>query len=402
MMHSLLFAALLFFVGSSPHSGFRDGSWIEAFPGEMAFDGRLNFTARVHTSETILASRLLLEYDSSRYAFSPVKGDTPDGFSLAVEAVTAAALPFPFTDVTYWWEVDLQSGAALASAAQTFFYIDDRFAWNHLPRNNLDLYWVEGDLATANGIADLALLSLGTISAELETPIPERLTVVQYPKMADFYTALGGRIHGWEGAVSSPGAATVILAAAPGAEGRSTLAVLLPHEIAHVLMGTRWGTGYVLIPQWLREGTAAGYEMEPRPDQEIQLREAAADGSVIPIRTLCRVFPAEENPAMLAYAESKSFVAFLKEHYGSAAIRSALAAYAGGAECGQGIEAVTGKSLSDLESEWLGTFSDKTLLISASWALVLAGVVLLAGVLIVRGMLHRLTAKNALGRGGDK
>ena len=43
-------------------------------------------------------------------------------FLLAVEEPTAAALPFPFTDVTYWWEVDLQSGSALVSAAQTFFY----------------------------------------------------------------------------------------------------------------------------------------------------------------------------------------------------------------------------------------------------------------------------------------
>jgi hypothetical protein len=399
-MHSLLLAALFIFVGLSPQSGYRDGSWIEAVPGEMSFDGRLQFTARVHASEPVLASRLILDYGSSRYAFFPQKSDIPDGFSLVVEAVTAAALPFPFTDVTYWWEVDLQSGNALVSAAQTILYVDDRFAWNQLTRNNLNLYWVEGDLEAANGIADLALLSLGTISAELETPIPERLTVVQYPKMADFYSALGERIRGWEGAVSSPGAATVILAAASGVEGRLTLAILLPHEIAHVLMETRWGSGYALIPQWLREGTAAGYELEPRPEQEIRLREAAADGSVIPIRTLCRFFPMEENPAMLAYAESKSFVAFLKEHYGVAAIRNALSAYAGGAECGQGIEAVTGKSLSDLESEWLGTFSEKPLWISASWALVLAGIVILAGVLVVRGLIHRKNPEERLGKGG--
>ncbi|MGB7539376.1 MAG: peptidase MA family metallohydrolase [Anaerolineales bacterium] len=401
-MHSFLIAALLFFAGSGPQSGYRAESWIEAFPGEMAFNGRLHFTARVHASEPILASRLILAYDSSRYAFFPLKGYAPDGFSLAVEAVTATALPFPFTDVTYWWEVDLPSGNALVSEAQTFFYIDDRFAWNHLPRTNLDLYWVEGDWAAANGIADLALLSIGTISAELETPIPERITVVQYPKMADFHAALDGRIRGWEGAVSSPGAETVILAAAPGAEGRATLAVLLPHEIAHVLLGTRWGAGYALIPQWLREGIAAGYEMEPRPEQEIHLREAAAERSVIPIRTLCRVFPAEENPAMLAYAESKSFVAFLKQKYGLAAIRSALAAYAGGAECDHGLEAVTGRKFSDLESAWLGTFADNGLFISASWALVLAGIVLLAGILVVRGVLHRKNAKRTLERPGDK
>ncbi len=399
-MHSLLFAAILFSVGWFPQSGIRDGSWIDASPGEMSFDGRLHFTAQVHTPETVLASRLILEYGAARYAFFPRKDARADGFSLAVEEATAAVLPFPFTDVTYWWEVDLPSGSALVSTAQTFFYLDDRFEWNELPRNNLNLYWLEGDLEAANATADLALFSLGSISAELETPIPGRLTVVQYPRLADFHAALGGRIHGWEGAVSSPGDSTVILAAAPGAEGRPALAALLPHEIAHVLMGARWGTGYALIPQWLREGTAAGYEMEPRPEFEVQLREAVADGSIIPIPSLCRVFPAEESPAMLAYAESKSFVAFLKEHYGLAAVRNALAAYAGGAECGQGIEAATGRSLPDLVTDWLESFSDKSLFLSASWLLVIAGVVLLGGVLAVRGMIRRGLLKNSVERPG--
>ena len=399
-MHSLLFAALFFSVGWLPQSGIGDGSWIESFAGRMSFDGRLHFTAQVHTPETVLASRLILEYNSARYAFFPQKEANPDGFSLSVEGATAAALPFPFTDVTYWWEADLQSGSVLVSTAQTCFYADDRFAWNILPRNILNLYWVEGDSAAADETADLALLSLGTISAELETPIPRRLTVVQYPRMADFHAALGGRIHGWEGAVSSPGDATVILAAAPGAEGRPALAVLLPHEIAHVLMGARWGSGYALIPQWLTEGTAAGYEMEPRPELEVQLREAAADGSLIPIQSLCRVFPGEENPAMLAYAESKSFVAFLKQRYGTAAVRDALAAYAGGAECGQGIEAVTGKSLPDLESGWLETFSDKSLFLSASWAACDCRGCLLAGVLATRWMVRRRAPKKPMERPG--
>ncbi|MBN2084872.1 MAG: hypothetical protein JW748_06565 [Anaerolineales bacterium] len=398
----MLFAVLFLSAGLRPQSGFLGGPWIEPLPGRFSFDGHLDFSATVHAPEPILASRLILEYNSARYAFFPSKRDVPDGFSLAVTDVIAADLPFPFTAVTYWWEVDLQSGNALISAAQTVQFIDDRFEWKYLHRNNLDLYWLEGDLAAANGVADLALLSLGSISAELETPIPARVTVVHYPRMADFQSALGERIRGWEGALSAPGDATVILAAAPGAEGRSTLAILLPHEMTHVLIAARWGSACAWIPQWLWEGIAAGYEMEPRPEFDALLRNAVADGSVIPIRTLCRVFPAEENPAQLAYAESKSFVAFLKEHYGAAVIRNALAAYAGGAECGQGMEAVTGKKLSDLESEWLETFSDKSLFLPASWALVLAGVVLLAGVLAARGLLRRRNRKNSQEGAGEK
>jgi hypothetical protein len=401
-MHNILFTALLLPAWLSPQTGPDQGPWIEAVAGLISFDGRIDFTALVHTSELLQAGRLILEYDSSRSTFFPRKEEKVGGFLLSVEGNTLDPLPFPFTDVTYWWEVDLQSGTALVSPAQTRLYMDDRFAWRALPRVNLRLFWLEGGESDANDMADLALLSLGSISAELETPIPPLLTVVVYPRLADFHSAMGERVRGWEGAVSSPETATVILAAAPGAEGRAALATLLPHEIAHTLIAARWGSGYLSIPMWLQEGIAAGYEMEPRPEAESALREAADAGSLIPIHALCAIFPSEESGAMLAYAESKSFVAFLKNHYGISAIRNALAAYAGGADCGRGFEGITGRTLDELESDWRTTLSGGASGIPAAWALVLAGFAFLAAVLSVGLVVRRGVWATASGKGRGK
>lgn len=399
-MHNLLLAALFLPVWLNPHAGLRDGPRVEPLTAEISFAGQIHFTAHVNASEMVSAGRLILEYGAARYAFFPREEEAADGFSLSIEGAALAPLPFPFTDVNYWWEVDLRSGAALVSPAQTVFYYDDRFTWNQLNRNTLELFWMEGTPEAADDLADLALLSLGTISAELETPIPRKVTVVAYPRLADFNAALGARVHGWEGAVSSPETATIILAAAPGAEGRPALVTLLPHEITHILIAARWGSGYDLIPLWLQEGIAAGYEMEPRAESEVKLKEAAAGGSAIPIQSLCRVFPAEEVPAMLAYAESKSFVAFLRERHGIAAIRGALGLYAGGADCGAGIEAAIGKPLADLESAWLDSFSERSPWIPPAWAFVLAGISLLAGVLVFRKLIRRGILKRRHGKDG--
>jgi hypothetical protein len=382
-MHPLAFASLFLSLWLSPTVGLRDGPWIETYPGGISFGGRLNFSACIHTSESISTSRLILEYGSSRYVFSPRQTESPDGYSLTAEEATVSQTPFPFSSGKYWWEADFPSGEILASPVQTFFYSDSRFSWNRSEINKIILYSIGLAPDATGDIADLTLLSLGTVSAEWETPIPDSITLAVYPNQADFQSALGSRVRGWEGAVSSPEERVIIVAAAPGAEGRKTLAVLIPHEVTHVLLGAKWGAAYSSLPLWLAEGLASGYEMEPRPKAEQALMEAADAGTLISIRALCGVFPSMEGPALLAYAESKSFVTYLKGTYGLPAMRNAAAAYASGADCGRGIEDAIGKPLEDLESDWRVTLTGKSSWIPLPWAFVLAGAGLLGGLWIL-------------------
>jgi hypothetical protein len=391
-MHNLLFAALLIPVWLNPPAGLRGGGSIEPLRAGFTVGSPLDFLARVHTSEPVVESRLILEYGASRSVYTPRQEEIPDGCFLTVSEDNASHKPFPFMEVRYWWEADIRSGKTILSPVQTLQYFDDRFSWNRLAKSKISLYWIAGDLQAADAILDLALKSLGSVSAELEAPIPDIVTLVIYPKLSDFYSALGDRVHGWEGAISSPDDGIIILAAAPGAEGRSTLAALIPHEITHVLLGEKWGSAYSALPLWLVEGTAAGNEMEPRPEADLALREAVESGSMIPIRALCAVFPAEEQAALLAYAESKSFVAYISETYGLSAVRNAFAAYAGGAECSRGMEDSTGNGLEKLESDWMNALAGKKSWIPASWVIVWAGVLMLGGVSAIRWIIGRRKA----------
>jgi len=387
-MHSLLLTALFFPVLINPQIKNRAEPTIDAHPASYSFGIEMIFTASVHSSEAILKAQLIVQEGFSRPSSSPAEVSGSEDFSLSIRRNLETEPLFPFSSMGYWWEVELSSGRKLISGMQTVQYSDDRFSWRRYEKGRAAVEWVEGDSSAAENAAELMLLALGTISADLEAPIPDRAVLYIYPRLAEFRSALGNRIRGWEGAMSDPASGIILLAAASGAEGRRPLAVLLPHEIVHILLGAKWKSACTLLPLWLVEGMAAGYEMEPRPEADQALRQAARAGGLIPLQTLCTVFPAEESSAMLAYAESKSFVAFLKETYGLAAVRQAMAAYADGAECGHGLETSTGRTLSELELVWSDRLGSGDPWLSSSWEMVLAGVALLAGVLAVRWMIQ--------------
>jgi hypothetical protein len=396
-MLGLLFAAFLFSGRPGAPIGQGEIPWIEPVYASFTYAGDIRFIAGLHASEPVLESRLILEYDGAREVFSPQPGGIAGEDSILV-AGAVSRLPFPFAVVRYWWEADFPSGLSIDSAAKTLRYYDDSVAWKQLTRGGLTLYWEEGELADAEDAADLTLMSLGTISAELETPLPSDLTLAVYPRLADLRAAMGNRLQGWEGALSDLRGGIILLAAAPGAEGRQSLAVLIPHEITHILLAKKWGAAYAALPIWLAEGAAGSYEMGPRPEADRALRDAADAGELIPLSALCAAFPSDEGAALLAYAESKSFVAFLKDAYGLAGLRAVLAAFAGGAPCGPGVEPLAGKTLAGLEAEWRSTLLPRNGWIPPAWVLVLAGAALLAGLLALPLLVRRAGTRPSPGR----
>jgi len=367
----------------------RDGPTVVANPARVAFGREMFFSATVQSILPVRQAQLVLEDSSSRSYVYPAQISAQDGVTLSARRDLLAEPVFPFSSIAYWWEIILASGDKLVSERQSLRYLDDRFSWQDLEKGRASIHWVEGDSGSADDAADLLLLDLGTISADLETPIPDNVSLYIYPRLADFHSGLGKLAYGWEGAISDPASGVILIAAASGAEGRQALAALLPHETVHVLLGAKWKAAYGSLPLWLVEGTAAGYEVEPHPETDQALQQASEDGSLIPIATLCRTFPSEERPALLAYAESKSFVAYLRGTYGLAAVRKAMENYAAGAECGPGLVGSTGKDLDRLEKSWRAGLSGKPGGLITTWSLVLGALVLLAAVLAAGWILRR-------------
>jgi hypothetical protein len=394
-MPNLILAAFLFPAWLTAPFIARSGPVIESRPAEYVFGREAYFTAGLTASEPPQSAQLTLRDGFARTVAYPADITAAGEYLLSVRRDLSDGSFFPFSSFEYWWEAVFPSGQKARSDPLIFQYADNRFSWSRLEQGRAAVEWTAGDSTEAEDAAELILLASGTASADLDTPIPDQITLYLYPRLAELSSAVGSGWQGWEGAVSDPASGIILLAAASGAEGWHPLAVLVPHEVTHLLLGEKFRESYAALPLWLLEGTAAGYEMADRPEADRALSAAAAGGNLIPMRTLCDVFPAEEHAALLAYAESKSFVAFLKQTFGLAALRQAMAEYAGGADCRRGLEAAAGKPLDELELEWRRTFAAGSAGGSPAWALVFAGVVLLAGVLGVRWMIRRGIIRSA-------
>jgi hypothetical protein len=102
----------------------------------------------------------------------------------------------------------------------------------------------------------------------------------------------------------------------------------------------------------LSEGIASLAELYPNPDYEQALTIASQNGSLLPIADLCDTFPLDASGAYLAYAESQSFVSYLRDSYGTPALFSLTSAFADGLSCEQGVVRALGTSLANLDTRW--------------------------------------------------
>jgi hypothetical protein len=124
------------------------------------------------------------------------------------------------------------------------------------------------------------------------------------------------------------------------------------HEPTHLLSQFVWGTPNRV---WLTEGLAvyADDEWQGRSLHGI-CRQLDIDQKLMPISALFDDRRFRQSSEMVTYPEAGSFIKFLYERYGVEAVRSL---WMNGAES---IPRVFGKSLAQLESEWLALINSTT------------------------------------------
>jgi hypothetical protein len=142
----------------------------------------------------------------------------------------------------------------------------------------------------------------------------------------------------------------------------------LRHELAHIALGAALGER---APHWLHEGFAYQHSGEWSWERIETLAGMAWAGAIIPLDQLDRAFPAAEQPAHRAYAESYDFVGFLSRRGrwgepGDAAdrwpFRRFLRELGHGASIDRAAVAAYGKPIHALFDEWRGDLSGRYML----------------------------------------
>lgn len=256
----------------------------------------------------------------------------------------------PFVTITFWFEVTLQDGKTYESPIYHVQYMDDRFTWNQRTDGQLRVHWYEGDAAFGDALMGAANRSLNTVGALIPAPTDAPVDVYVYASPTDLQSTLFLGGEGWEAGHANPKLGVVMLVVTPGPEQIIDMETLIPHELAHVMLYRSVGEGYASLPVWLSEGIASLAELYPNPDYEQALTVASQDASLLPIAELCDTFPLDASRASLAYAESQSFVRFVRDIYGSSTLFLLISAYADGMSCEQGVVRTLNSSLANLDT----------------------------------------------------
>ena len=161
------------------------------------------------------------------------------------------------------------------------------------------------------------------------------------------------RLPEWAVGVAYPQLSRIVIRStlAPG-EGEHIRPVeIFQHELAHIVLeqalANRGGA-----PRWLSEGFSMYAAAQWTTHGERTLEEIALRDAFLPLSLLTASFPANEDSARMAYAQSFSVVAFLLKSYGQYAFQDFILNLRNGMDTNSALLHATGRSLKSVEQEW--------------------------------------------------
>lgn len=257
----------------------------------------------------------------------------------------------PFTTLLWRYELTLADGSKLQSATGSVRYDDDRFAWQTLEADSLRIHWYNGDEAFGLAALNAAQAGIQNIRGFFPPDLTQPIDIYLYASDSDLRGA-NPEAEAWAAGHADSAAGVVTVTVEAGADQNIQLEQRIPHELMHVLLRRQVGAGYRDIPAWLREGMSTLAEVYPTPDYDRVLADAAARGTLIPMQDLCASFSSQVDSAFLAYAQSRSFVTYLRGQFGADGLLTLARTYADGVNCERGPERAFGVSLAKLERDW--------------------------------------------------
>lgn len=315
------------------------------------FGKSITFTAKIKSSLPIQQASLLFRGVNEEVTRVETLQVAEDGSVNFVYDASLNVFP-PFSSIVFWFQATLSDGKTYTSDSTQFQYNDDRFPWRDISQANVTIHWYAGDDSFGATALDSAGAGLLSMKDFIPISLTDPIHVYIYSNINDLADTmlLGGRE--WAGGHAHADLGVVLVAIPPGPNQFSEMETLIPHELAHVMLYRALGDNYYKQPAWLIEGIASMVELYPNPDYARALEIAGVNNTLIPFGSLCASFPADSGSAYLAYAQSQSFVTYIRDSFGVSGLSRLTSTYSDGFECELGFTKALGSSLNQLDSRW--------------------------------------------------
>ena len=329
----------------------QTGVELENVSASYRYGEQITFSAQVKSSIPIgQASIVITDESNGLTQVQPLVIDSIGHAEYRLD--TSQNLVRPFSTVKWQYQFALADGTTFQSQDYSIRYEDNRFDWQTLETGAVKVHWYNGEASFGQAALNAAQAGLDPSGRLISLNLTQPIDVFIYARADDLRGTLilGG--EEWVAGHADPALGVVMVLVEPGGDQNITLEQRIPHELMHVLTYRSVGAGYGNLPAWLREGLASLAETYPNADYDRVLRDAGANNQLISLKDLCGSFPSDAGQAFLAYAESRSFVNYLHDTYGSSGLQNLMSTYSDGIDCENGPERALGVSLSTLEQKW--------------------------------------------------
>jgi hypothetical protein len=346
----LFLLGALILLGVTNQASAQSGGEVTEVRVEYKFGEQVNFLARIQSSIPVSNATVTFRTSDGIVQTQPLTVN-PDGTAGYRYDASLNILP-PFARIVFWFDVLLTDGTSFTSGNYDFTYADNRFPWQERQDGLLRVHWYDGDTAFGDAALDAARRGLDSARTLVPLEPANAIDVYVYATTTDLQGALVLGGQSWVAGHASPDLGVVMISVSPGTEQSTELERQAPHELTHVLLYQSLGPNYNNLPIWLTEGMASIAELYPNPDLDAALAAAVETNTLLPLADLCAAFPPDAGRAFLAYAQSKSFVGFLLDNYGTTGLSALTSAYADGMNCEEGARRALEQPLSQLEVRW--------------------------------------------------
>lgn len=362
---------------------------VQANEHDFAFGHQVRFHLKAQ-SDAPIQSVVLAYRTSDTRGTTVATGSFDPAQTVDVEHVHQVGERYirPFVEITYWWTIEDAEGHTLTTDPQSLAYIDDRFRWQTVSQDVVNVYWYEGDVQIAQQVLEAALETIARVREDVPVQsISQPVDIYLYASAEDLRLALPDGLPLGAEALTLYETNVILAPYGPTSANIPALKRVVPHEMTHALIHEATQSGFGRVPMWLSEGlaTSVEYAYSPDPDAVLLLDEALAEDRLLDLNALCAAFPSDPAEARLAYAQSASVVDYVRDLYGRQALKDLVAAYADGATCDGGVQRVLGFSLDHLEASWREHLAPRSGLSvfwqeNGAWIILLA---LFAGILLL-------------------
>lgn len=355
MRHSVRLMAILLIAAILPfnvkQAKGQEGIVVEEPMVAVNFGQSITFQAKVKSSIPIQQVSLLFRGVDEEATRVETLQPAADGTVSFTYDASLNVIP-PFSWIVFWFQATLNDNKTYTSDPIRFQYKDERFPWRDVSQANVTVHWYAGDDAFASAALDAAAAGMLAIGEFIPVSLGNPVEIYIYSNTTDLQNTLllGG--EEWTGGHADPKLGVVMVAIAPGPGQGIEMQTKIPHELAHVMLYRSLGDNYASQPIWLLEGIASMVELYPNPDYARALEIASGDNSLLAIEDLCASFPADAGSAFLAYAQSQSFVSYIRDSFGASGLTRLTNSYSEGFSCELGATNALSTPLSQLDARW--------------------------------------------------